>query len=635
MEDKLFNKQDYLNYSEHDEDLVKEWAVENLVKLYPDDEEVKDRMFSLMKECGDNDDLRIDLQKYFEGNYDDISGEDFLENIEAMDSLLKKSILIENLAQKNYREDKAFDYIKNILKRHRPSEANVFHKLVSALGYLRTSDAYELLQRIGEEIDLDFMFLNVYSENMFKYRRKQDIAEFFRKVVTNVAAVGTQNLKGILTSYSKLFYGHEFTNYLLNIVGYKDGLYEIMDLLESYWGLNNGVILLDPLFNESDVEAFYNGEYKQVFTYLIEQLNNEFVDKYPDLVQVDMLPLSIDQLVQIRGYITEEDFWICLAMSILDQEKDNICEQEDIKFIINFMISLLIVLLEDNDFENMITQAENSLDALWDAFAVDCCNIPEEIIEMTIEKGTILEDRLIDLIKNNRYDNYVERTVKVLGEIKSKKSIPYLINLLDKHQGDYICEQVSSILIDMYEFISLEELEEAICSGDSTRRIFLTDLFGYFPCDSSARIMTNLWEKAVLDVYEQFVFTLRDIGSNVGLQYLDNICEDDDMPYAFESLLVLAIINNKDKKTVNYYRKQIKRANDRRASRSNNFLDRFKRKYMQQEKRQDMQSKQDGDFDQGKYIVNEDGTRIKKADIGRNDPCPCGSGKKYKKCCGR
>ena len=22
-------------------------------------------------------------------------------------------------------------------------------------------------------------------------------------------------------------------------------------------------------------------------------------------------------------------------------------------------------------------------------------------------------------------------------------------------------------------------------------------------------------------------------------------------------------------------------------------------------------------------------------DIGRNDPCPCGSGKKYKKCCGK
>jgi len=28
--------------------------------------------------------------------------------------------------------------------------------------------------------------------------------------------------------------------------------------------------------------------------------------------------------------------------------------------------------------------------------------------------------------------------------------------------------------------------------------------------------------------------------------------------------------------------------------------------------------------------------RVKKVvKIGRNEPCPCGSGKKYKKCCGR
>ena len=25
----------------------------------------------------------------------------------------------------------------------------------------------------------------------------------------------------------------------------------------------------------------------------------------------------------------------------------------------------------------------------------------------------------------------------------------------------------------------------------------------------------------------------------------------------------------------------------------------------------------------------------KEAAVGRNDPCPCGSGKKYKKCCGK
>ena len=28
-------------------------------------------------------------------------------------------------------------------------------------------------------------------------------------------------------------------------------------------------------------------------------------------------------------------------------------------------------------------------------------------------------------------------------------------------------------------------------------------------------------------------------------------------------------------------------------------------------------------------------TIVRKEKIGRNDPCPCGSGKKYKMCCGR
>jgi uncharacterized protein YecA (UPF0149 family) len=33
----------------------------------------------------------------------------------------------------------------------------------------------------------------------------------------------------------------------------------------------------------------------------------------------------------------------------------------------------------------------------------------------------------------------------------------------------------------------------------------------------------------------------------------------------------------------------------------------------------------------------DDGDTIRNAEtpIGRNDPCPCGSGKKHKKCCGK
>jgi uncharacterized protein YecA (UPF0149 family) len=34
------------------------------------------------------------------------------------------------------------------------------------------------------------------------------------------------------------------------------------------------------------------------------------------------------------------------------------------------------------------------------------------------------------------------------------------------------------------------------------------------------------------------------------------------------------------------------------------------------------------DYNRSKTVVNE-------SKVGRNDPCPCGSGKKYKKCCGK
>lgn len=39
-------------------------------------------------------------------------------------------------------------------------------------------------------------------------------------------------------------------------------------------------------------------------------------------------------------------------------------------------------------------------------------------------------------------------------------------------------------------------------------------------------------------------------------------------------------------------------------------------------------------FNMLKELANTENS-MKPKKVGRNDPCPCGSGKKYKKCCGR
>lgn len=44
--------------------------------------------------------------------------------------------------------------------------------------------------------------------------------------------------------------------------------------------------------------------------------------------------------------------------------------------------------------------------------------------------------------------------------------------------------------------------------------------------------------------------------------------------------------------------------------------------------------KKDGTWYYQKWLPLQ-GTIVNNSKVGRNDPCPCGSGKKYKKCCGK
>jgi len=46
-------------------------------------------------------------------------------------------------------------------------------------------------------------------------------------------------------------------------------------------------------------------------------------------------------------------------------------------------------------------------------------------------------------------------------------------------------------------------------------------------------------------------------------------------------------------------------------------------------------TRQDGDGARSRGPAGGTAVQVRAAKVGRNDPCPCGSGKKYKKCHGR
>jgi len=69
---------------------------------------------------------------------------------------------------------------------------------------------------------------------------------------------------------------------------------------------------------------------------------------------------------------------------------------------------------------------------------------------------------------------------------------------------------------------------------------------------------------------------------------------------------------------------------DRRPPRSaQTTLDEIEAEFQRKKRRELDQARMagSGDMQQVQQIVRGD-------KVGRNDPCPCGSGKKYKKCCG-
>lgn len=48
-----------------------------------------------------------------------------------------------------------------------------------------------------------------------------------------------------------------------------------------------------------------------------------------------------------------------------------------------------------------------------------------------------------------------------------------------------------------------------------------------------------------------------------------------------------------------------------------------------------IETEKDEDISDLEILLNPQKTRISGKRVGRNEPCPCGSGQKYKKCCGK
>ncbi len=287
-----------------------------------------------------------------------------------------------------------------------------------------------------------------------------------------------------------------------------------------------------------------------------------------------------------------------------------------------------------------------SLTAAADAEETDRVDTAESDTTTGAADGTETEEFL-------RYF-LLRRSLKVLGRIGYQPAGPDIIKLLQYYQGDYITPAAEQALAEM-DFFAPELMQEAVDVGDNTTVLSFLDTLRKKPCLAGVKLVIAWYQRGQFTIPEPIILFLKDMGSRLGQRFIDKEFHNLEQGYVYKSRIVLAYLTGENLSNVACYHNKI-------AEYRENMPDAYLRHLLDdmsddefekvldsfEEERRELSAKK-GRFNSGpgggssiaaedkpgsEYKRTEEGAIVRKREkVGRNDPCPCGSGKKYKKCC--
>jgi hypothetical protein len=214
-------------------------------------------------------------------------------------------------------------------------------------------------------------------------------------------------------------------------------------------------------------------------------------------------------------------------------------------------------------------------------------------------------------------------TVRMMGRIGNEAFVPNLIHVLRRSDNmDYIYSdaiRAMNALDDSADEIILAAIENKELDDWESFPIL-----EYLPYSEAYDIALQRWEDENndMDSYELFAGCLRGIGDPRGIEKLQYVyANENDATYIGDDLECLSIIHNMDIPEMPDILRKRKEQDERQNAR---------RKELNELAANYKKNKVQGTFENGGKVVPFKRNSPK---VGRNEPCPCGSGKKYKKCC--
>ncbi|MCK4261313.1 MAG: HEAT repeat domain-containing protein [Halanaerobiales bacterium] len=555
---KLFTKEDYIRFCEHDEELVRKWALENLITFYPNDTETLEISLKMYEnETGLG--FKYIIQKFLENNFTMIPENKLYTSFTNMreKDLSKTTYLAKLLAKKQYNLELLQKELYEMLSDEN-HDINSFIYLIEAYGELQSEDGYDLLLSLFRNSKLDHFMMAGLIENLLKYKNPDIIVGIIERLFElNPKRNDKERIIAVVVlNMSKISHAYEFYDYLDKFKKHSNELTDLLTSLNRFWPKNPSIKRLNELSNNFS-SSFNNSNYKTTFLKIIKSIMHLYSERY-DFINwiVDKDLVQDNKILSYQSSLKQEDFYISLIIQKLLANKKFVfkLKPNEQKTFIFLLLSLLIVALEEIDYEKAVEKVEKDPEYLWELFCYDREEISEQIVDLVVENGALYEDRLIEILQVDENIVAIDRAIKALGRLRSKKAIPYLIELLDKNLSDVSCEHVQEALIKIDD-IPFEVITKAIMEGDDARAIFLLGVLEHQSYDEVAQFIIQAWEKGTIIFPDELAYNLRGIGSKYGIEILEDLLEEFCID-VYQTLLILYYVNGESKEKIAQFKER-------------------------------------------------------------------------------
>jgi hypothetical protein len=402
-------------------------------------------------------------------------------------------------------------------------------------------------------------------------------------------------------------YFRNLTEFTQNSILEKPG--DVID----YLILKNSTIELDNTFRKDMIKALDKGLYEDFSTMIMFEARSIVNARYSEDTHPDWLgePYGQDNisLTLLEDLSKRASVWKRIKNS-KQLGRNLISLILSGYFAIKERGAYLTALFPDAGTKNLIRALKNSGPSLPKTIQKEIKQM-EPIAEL---KNTLTEDLMTwgDIW-----------TIRMMGRIGNEEFVSDLIHVLcNSDSMDYVYSDAIRAMNALEE--SADEIILAAIKNKELADWESFQILEYLPYSESYDLALQRWEdeKNDMDSYELFAGCLRGIGDPRGIEKLQNVyANENDATYIGDDLECLSIIHKVDIPEMTDILRTRKEQDERQKTRKKE-LNELASNYRK--------NKEQTALENGGKVVpfKRDSPKV-----GRNDPCPCGSGKKYKKCC--